>query len=99
MGEFIVGIVMDVLIHVFVQNRKSGSVGRISSSTWNFFVWDAAEFVVLHPEVGLQNFRSCRESKQGGIASRDMPATFRLRQKGRTVGQEPDAGCRGTRGG
>ena len=76
MGEFIVCIVVDVLGHIGVQHRKSGSVGWIPAATWNFAVLDPPKFVVLHPKVGLQDFRCCREPKQGRISSSETAAVF-----------------------
>jgi hypothetical protein len=29
---------------------------------------DSPEFIVLHPEIGLEDFRRRREPEQGGIA-------------------------------
>ena len=67
MSEFVVGIVVNVLRHIGVQHRKRGGIGWISSSTGHFAVRNAPELVVLHPEVSLENFGCCRESKHGCI--------------------------------
>ena len=61
MGEFIVSVVVDVLIHVFIQHRDGGGVEWITGSTRDFAVLDACEFVVLNPKVGLDYFRRCCE--------------------------------------
>ena len=53
MSDLIIGVVVDVLIHVFVQHREGLGVGWIASAARNFRVLDAAEFVVLDPKVGL----------------------------------------------
>ena len=53
MSDLIISVVVDVLIHVFVQHRESGGVEWIASAAWNFRVLDAAKFVVLDPKVGL----------------------------------------------
>src|ERR1035438_4336699 len=102
MGEFIVGSVVDVLSHVGIQDGKGGGKGRISGTPWDFAVWNAAEFVVLHPEVRFQDFGGCRETKQGCISPGEMAAAFLpfiFRQEGRTIRQESDPGsgdaCRG----
>src|SRR5260370_23350493 len=75
-GEFVVGIVVDVLGHVGVEHRKSGGVGWISASIRFFAVLNAPEFVVLHPEVSLQDLRCSREPKQGCISSSEMTTMF-----------------------
>src|SRR5580765_7607880 len=54
MSDLIVSIVVDVLIHVCVQHRESGSVEWIASSARDFRVRDATQFVVLDPKVGLE---------------------------------------------
>lgn len=69
MGEFIIGIVMDVLGHVGVQHREGGGERWIPASVWFFFILNAREFVVLYPEVSLQNLGSGCEAKQGCISS------------------------------
>ena len=43
MGDLIVSVVMDVLVHVLVQHRKRLSVGRIPGPAGDFVVLDAAE--------------------------------------------------------
>jgi len=51
--EFIVSIVVDIVGHVGVQLLKCCGIGWISTSTGDFAVRNASEFVVLHPEIGL----------------------------------------------
>src|SRR6266481_2166119 len=60
-GELIIGVVVDVLGHVSVEHFKSSGVGWIPGSAWHFVVWNSPEFVVLHPKVGLEDFRSSRK--------------------------------------
>jgi hypothetical protein len=50
----IVGVVMDVLVHVLVQHRERRGVGRVAASARNLAVLDAAKLVVLSPEIGLE---------------------------------------------
>ena len=47
--KFIVGVVVDVLVHVFIQHRKGGCIEWTSTSAWDFTVLDASELVVLQP--------------------------------------------------
>src|SRR5437868_14761094 len=67
MGKFIFGIVMDVLIHIAIQDFEGLGVDWISTSARDFAVLDSTELVVLHPEIGLENLRRGRESEQGRI--------------------------------
>ena len=46
MGDLIVSVVMDVLVHVLVQHRKRLSVGRIPGPAGDFVVLDAAELAM-----------------------------------------------------
>ena len=55
MSDLIISVVMDVLIHVILNNlARAVSVGWIASAAWNFRVLDAAKFVVLDPKIGLE---------------------------------------------
>jgi hypothetical protein len=56
MGNLILGVVVDVLVHVFIQHSQRIMVGWVPATAWNFAVLDASEFVVLDPKVGLENF-------------------------------------------
>ena len=49
MGNLIIGVIMDILIHVLIENLNSGGIGWAPSSAGDFWVLDAAEFVVLLP--------------------------------------------------
>ncbi len=68
MSDLIVGIIVDVLSHVFVQHSQGGGVGWIASASWDFRVLDAAEFVVLDPEIGLEYFRRRCKSEKGSVS-------------------------------
>jgi hypothetical protein len=50
------GIVMDVLGHVRIENRKGSGVGWIPSPSWDFAVLDSSEFIVLLPQTSLKDF-------------------------------------------
>ncbi len=76
MREFIIGIVVDVLSHVFVKNCQGSRVRGITAAARDFAsVWDTSQLVVLHPEVGFEDFGRGCESEQSGIA-RSKPSTF-----------------------
>ena len=51
-GDFIIGVVMDVLGHVRVKILELLGVDWIPASPGNFAVLDSSEFVVLGPKVG-----------------------------------------------
>src|SRR5437899_2574811 len=53
-SDFIVGVVVDVDRHVFIEHLNGLGISFISGSTGNFVILDAAEFVVLDPKVGLE---------------------------------------------
>src|SRR5262249_50072696 len=63
MGEFVIGIVMDVLGHIRVELLKSDSIEWIPTAAWYFAVLNAPEFVVLHPEIGFQDFCRCADPR------------------------------------
>src|SRR5438034_4919158 len=53
-SDFIIGVVVDVYGHVFVEHLNGLSVGFISGPAWDFVILDATEFIVLDPKVGLE---------------------------------------------
>jgi hypothetical protein len=69
-SDFIIGIIVDVLSHVFVQHSQGVGVGWVASSPRDFRVLDAGELVVLDPKVGLEYLRRRRESKQRCVSGR-----------------------------
>ena len=68
MGEFIVGVIMDVDVHVLIEHLYRFGERRISTSAGFFAVYDSREFVVLDPEIGLQDFRGRGKPEQSGVA-------------------------------
>ncbi len=75
-GELIIGVVVDVLGHVRVEHFKSSGVRWIPGSAWHFVVWNSPEFVVLHPKVGLENFRCGCEPEQSRVARSEAAAAL-----------------------
>src|SRR4029077_185460 len=67
MGVLILGIIMDVLVHIPIENFQGLGVDWIATSSRDFAVLDACELVVLAPEIGLENFSRCREPEQGRV--------------------------------
>src|ERR1041385_5700717 len=70
MSNLIVGVVMDVVLHFILNNLQGVRVGFIATAARNFVILDAAEFVVLDPEVGLANLQGRQESKEGRVSVR-----------------------------
>jgi len=81
-GQFVVGVVVNVLVHVAVQlfhgigvqRVATGGRGRIVGDLrgglgGDFVVLGAGEFLVLQPQVGFQNFRGGQETKNGGVTA------------------------------
>ena len=87
MGEFIIGVVVDVCGHVLIKDFNGPCIASISGPAWNFVVLDASEFVVLNPKVGLEYFRRRCEPEQGCV-SRRYTATRSCRG---SVGQQSGA--------
>ena len=77
MADLIVGVVVDVLVHVLVQHRKGSGIGRIPGSPWDFVVLDSAEFVVLLPQIGFDDFCCRQESENVRVVPRETAAPSR----------------------
>ena len=69
MGTLILGIVMNVLIHVLIELCHGIVVSGISSAVRLFTVLNASEFVVLDPEIRFENLCRGREPEERSIAS------------------------------
>src|ERR1700752_1343960 len=59
--ELIVGVVVDVLVHIFIQPFKGGCIQWTSSSAWDFTVLNSSELVVLLPEICLDELGGSQE--------------------------------------
>jgi len=70
MSALVLGVVVDILIHVLIQLRYRVVVSGITSAVWFFAVLDSSEFVVLNPEIRLEYLGCGCEPEQGGIAWR-----------------------------
>jgi hypothetical protein len=68
MGVLILGIIMDVLVHIPIKDFQGLGVGWIPGSSRDFVVWDASELVVLDPEIGLEDFGRRREPEQSRVS-------------------------------
>jgi hypothetical protein len=67
-GDLVVGVVVDVLIHVLVQHRHGLGVGWAAAAAGDLTVLDAGELVVLLPEIGLDELRCGQELENRGVA-------------------------------
>jgi hypothetical protein len=81
----VVGVVVDVLVHVFVQHCKRLGVGRIPASAGDFTVLDAAELVVLLPRIGLEDLGRGQELENRRVSRGQAAARVRRRR----IGQQP----------
>src|SRR5439155_23798122 len=70
MGEFIVGVVVDVYGHILIEDFNGIRIAWIPGSARDFVVLDSSEFVVLNPKVGLEYFRRRCEPEQGCVSRR-----------------------------
>ena len=76
MGEFIIGVVVDVCGHVLIKDFNGPCIASISGPAWNFVVLDASEFVVLNPKVGLKYFRRRCEPEHGRVSRCESNTCF-----------------------
>jgi hypothetical protein len=53
MSDLVIGVVVDVLIHLVIHDLNGRGIGGIPASARDFVILDAGEFVVLDPKVGL----------------------------------------------
>jgi hypothetical protein len=81
MAQFIFGVIRDVLVHVAVQllhavgvvgvapgGRRRIARNQLAGELRHFSVLDPRQFVVLQPDVALDDFRSRDEAENGSIA-------------------------------
>ncbi len=94
MGSLILGVIVDVLIHVPVEDFQGIRVIWIPASVRLLAVLDTAELVVLDPEIGLEDLRRGREPQHGGVAVCDFSAvTKRLRSWPNECGTRAQSNC------
>jgi hypothetical protein len=80
----VVGVVVDVLVHVFVDDGERLGVGPIAASAGDLAVLDAAELVVLLPQIGFEQLGG-REELEDRSVSRWESVTGK---RGRRADQE-----------
>src|SRR5438477_10378356 len=59
---------MDIHRHVFIEIIERLGIGGISAPSRNFAILNSSKFIVLLPEIGLQNLKSSKESQDIHIA-------------------------------
>src|SRR5882762_8266849 len=97
MGPLILGVVVDVLIHVRIELRHSVVVRLISSAAWFLTVLNSGEFIVLNPKIGFENFRCGGESEHSCIARVEVWFAFgSCRGHERGTGSQQSCACRHT---
>jgi hypothetical protein len=67
-ADLVVGVVVDVLIHVLVQYSHSVVVGGVAAAAGDFAVLDARQLVVLLPHIGLEDLGGSQEAKNRRVA-------------------------------
>src|SRR6266849_977570 len=83
---------MVVLGHVRIQHAQGSGIGRTPTPPCDLAVLDAAELVVLLPQIGLEGLSSGQEAENRRV-SRRQTATSEGR---RGIGQQPpraDGSC------
>src|ERR1700757_4598924 len=103
-AQFVFGVIGDVLVHVSVKLKDSIGVSGVSAGGLrgisgnqlagefgDFSVLDTCEFVVLQPDIALDDFRRGDETKDRGIALTERP-TLVLSERGQALGQQSGTG-------
>ena len=70
-GNLIVGVIMDILVHVPIQHFDGVRIGWVPGSAWNFAVLDSSELVILLPQIGFDEFCCRQESKNVRVSHRE----------------------------
>src|SRR5262249_14050447 len=89
-GELILRVVVDVLVHVRIQLFQGSGVGCTPLSPRNFAVLDTAEFVVLLPRVRLEDFE-CSQEPQNRRVSLCETGTLIVGEGRYRLSQQPGA--------
>ncbi len=67
-AHLIFGIVMDILRHIAIEYLKSLDIRRAAAAAGDFAILNAAQFVVLLPQISLDDF-GCRQEAQDSRVS------------------------------
>src|SRR4029077_10471838 len=74
MGVLILGIIVDVLVHIAIKDFQGLGIDRTPSSSLDFTVLNPSELVVLEPKIGLEGFDRRRKPEQGRVSCCDSAA-------------------------
>ncbi len=68
-SQLILGVVVNILRHIGIKVVQRSDIGLASSSySRHFTVLGSAEFVVLYPQIGFEDFRRSQESQNRGVS-------------------------------
>ena len=87
-ADLVVGVVVDVLVHVLVQHRNGVVVGRVPGSAGDFAVLDAGELVVLLPQIGFNDLGSRQEAENVRVLAREAVMAVMMCRGRRRLGQQ-----------
>src|SRR6266478_7774877 len=76
MGQLVLGVVVNVLMHVFVKHFECLGVEAAAAASGDFAVLNAGEFVVLLPEIGFEDFSRRQKAQNGDITHGDDAAAI-----------------------
>jgi len=69
-SELVLGVVVNILRHIVVDIRKQRGIGLVSAAVRLFLVLNAAEFVVLLPQIVFDYFERRKESENADVSER-----------------------------
>ncbi len=82
MADLIVSVVVDVLRHVAIQNRKGARVERVSTiDSRDFVVLGPSQFGVLNPQIGLDLLESIQKLQNRDVTLREIAIAIPLLAK------------------
>ena len=67
-AELVVGVVVDVLVHVPIQHLHGGGIGGVPGAARHLAVLDAGELVVLLPQIRLDDLGGSQELEDRGVS-------------------------------
>src|SRR6202035_5454805 len=90
-AELALGVVVDVLRHVFVELLQRFGIGRTPAAAGDLAVLDAPELVVLLPQIRLEDLGG-REEPEDGCVAGGQRRGGRLGERGRGATERAKAG-------
>ena len=68
MSDLIIGVIVDVVLHLILDKFQGLGIVWVTAAAWDLVILAAAEFVVLDPEVGLEELQGRWKPKQGRVS-------------------------------